>query len=172
MSESEILFETERLFARRLSQADAAEMAGIFGDIETMRYVGDSKPITEADCLYWVVDVTAKNFEKRGYGLIGFFDKSAGVMVACGGVFHPGQQPEPEVMYHLHRDWWGNGYATELVKGLAPHAKINWGITWMMATIHPDNLPSQRVMIKCGFTHTKDRTNEDGSVTQIWEMSQ
>src|SRR5579862_5474564 len=39
----ENLFETPRLIARRLTSTDAAAMVSIFGDEETMRFVGDSK---------------------------------------------------------------------------------------------------------------------------------
>ncbi len=41
----------------------------------------------------------------------------------------------------------------------------------MIATIHPDNAPSQHVLVKCGFTRLGDRQNEDGSLTQVWELS-
>ena len=169
--EPSVLFETERLYARRLSASDAAGMARIFGDAETMRYVGDGKTLTEADCVHWVDDVTAKNFERRGYGLIGLFEKGTGSLVGCSGVFHPGQQPEPEVMYYLERTRWGQGYATEIVRRLVVHARTRWGVAGrMIATIYPDNLPSQRVVAKCGFVRAEDRPSEDGSAIQVWEL--
>jgi len=144
-------------------------MVAIFGDLETMRFVGDTRTLTEADCLYWVEDVTEKNFDRRGYGLIAFIDKIACNLVACAGVFHPGQQAEPEVMYWLRRDQWGKGYATEIVRGLIAHAREVWKIGRMIATIHPDNSPSQNVIAKAGFVRIPDRQNEDGSVIQVWE---
>ena len=170
--EPSTLFETERLFARRLTAADAPQMLAIFGDAETMRYVGDGEILTEENCVYWVDDVTDKNFELRGYGLIGMFEKATSELVGCSGVFHPDRQPEPEVMYYLRRDRWRMGFATEIVHGLVAHARSHWGIGWIMATVHPDNLPSQRVLVKAGFKRTKDRMNEDGSITQVWELPQ
>jgi len=164
-----VLFDTERLLARRLSPEDAKDMVAIFGDQESMRFVGDSKTLTEADCLYWIVDVTDKNFESRGYGMIAFVDKDALNLIGCAGVFHPGQQTEPEVMYWIQREQWGKGFATEIVKGLVAHARDSWMVERMIATIHPDNLASQRVITKSGFVRIEDRVNEDGSITQVWE---
>ncbi len=162
------LFLTERLEARRLTADDAVEMVSIFGDVESMRFVGDSQVLSEEECRQWVVDVTERNFIQRGYGLIAFFSKDGDEMVACGGVFHPDQQPEPELMYWVRREHWGKGYATEIVKRLVEYAKDDWGIGHMIATIHPDNLPSQRVIAKAGFHHAEDRIDDDGSVTQVW----
>ena len=164
------LFESERTYARRLVDNDALAMMAIFGDEESMRFVGDGKTLNAADCLYWINYVTEKNFQNRGYGLIGVFDKSNDELVACTGVFHPGQQPEPEVMYYLRRDWWGRGLATEIVIALVAFARSEWKVGRMIATVALRNIPSQRVIAKAGFTHTNDRPHEDGTVTQVWEL--
>ena len=102
--------------------------------------------------------------------MIGVFDKSNDELVACTGVFHPGQQLEPEVMYYLRRDWWGRGLATEIVIALVAFARSEWKVGGMIATVALRNIPSQRVIAKAGFTHTNDRPNEDGTVTQVWEL--
>jgi RimJ/RimL family protein N-acetyltransferase len=164
------LFETARLAARRLSKADAAAMVVIYGDLETMRFVGDGQPLSEESCLYWV-DVTDANFERRGYGMIAFVDRTTGEIVGCGGVVHPAQQEEPEVKYAFRRDQWGRGYATEAVCGLVAFARDSLKLNSLMATVYPGNLRSQRVLHKSGFHHERDRPNEDGPVTQIWTCS-
>ncbi|MDR3689694.1 MAG: GNAT family N-acetyltransferase [Fimbriimonas sp.] len=164
------LFETERLVARRLVAEDAAAMAAIYGDSEAMKYVGDSRPLTPEICAHWV-DVTNRNFERRGYGMIALIRKTDGAMVACAGIVHPDQQEEPEVKYALRRDAWGAGYATEAVCGLVRYAEEHLALRWMQSTVHPDHAASQRVLSKASFHHTRDRENEDGSFTQIWEWS-
>lgn len=164
------IFETERTYARRLIADDAMAIVAIFGDEESMRFVGDGKILNADDCRYWINDVTEKNFQTRGYGLIGIFDNSTDDLVACTGVFHPGQQAEPEVMYYLRRDWWGQGLATEIVIGLVAFARSEWKVGRMVATVAPGNIPSRRVIAKAGFIHTNNRPNEDGTVTQVWEL--
>ena len=144
-------------------------MQAIYGDVEGMRFVGDSQPLTVENCRYWI-EVTDKNFERRGYGMVAFVDRESSLMVGCGGVVHPNQQEEPEVKYAFRRDQWGKGYATESVLALVAYARNTLVIGRLIATIHPGNGASQRVMEKVGFARGEDRTNEDGSLTQIWAL--
>ncbi len=167
---AEHLFATERLEARRLQAEDAVAMHAIFGDGECMRYVDDGEIMTAEQCRSWIVDVTDRNFEMRGYGLIGFWERTADKLVGCGGLFHPNQQEQAEVMYWLVRDCWGKGLATEIVRSLVQFAKPLWGVETMIATIHPDNLASQRVVAKVGFQRLADRTEADGECTQVWAL--
>lgn len=106
-----MLFRTERLQARRLTLADVPAMSAVYGDPETVRYVGDSEPLPEADCIRWI-EVTDRNFELRGYGMIGFVENVTGEVVGFAGVVHPGGQAEAEVKYAFRRDQWGRGFST------------------------------------------------------------
>jgi RimJ/RimL family protein N-acetyltransferase len=60
-------------------------------------------------------------------------------------------QSDIEIGYRLHKDFWGKGYGTELVKAL-----INWGfehlsVNKLVAVINPDNIRSRRVLEKSGM---------------------
>ena len=144
-------------------------MMAIYADRETVKYVGDSEPITLEECTRWI-EVTDKNFEKRGYGMVGFESPDSGTLIACAGIVHPGQQPEAELKYAIHRNFWGQGYATEACNGLIRHARENWGITELIATVNPDNRPSQHVLSKLGF-HIAELREEDGDITQVWRLN-
>ena len=102
--------------------------------------------------------------------MVGLVELATGEMVGCIGVVHPGQQEEPEVKYAFRRDKWGIGLATESVRGIVGFARGALGKTWLMATVHPDHVNSQNVLRKSGFHHARDRANDDGSVTQVWEI--
>lgn len=163
-----MLFETPRLIVRRLVNADAEAMCAIYGDEESMRFVGDARPLPVDICLHWI-DVTDGNFERRGYGMMAACEKESGELVACVGVVHPNQQEEPEIKYAIRRDRWGRGLATELVAGIVEYARTELGKSRLIATVHPDHVKSQRVLQKVGFERGEDRINEDGSITQVWE---
>ena len=164
------LFETERLAVRRLGYDDVDAMVAIYGDREAMRYVGDAEPLPADACRHWV-DVTDGNFERRGYGMVAVCDRSSNELIGCVGIVHPGQQPEAEVKYAFRRDQWGKGYATEAVIALVAFGRQNWGVSRLIATLYPANTASQRVLAKAGFHHASDRTNDDGSITQVWESA-
>ncbi len=104
--------------------------------------------------------------------MVAFVAKDRGEIIACAGIVHPNQQTQAEVKYALRRDEWGKGFATEAVRGLVDHARANWDVTDLIATVYPDNLASQNVLRKAGFVHEEDRKNEDGSVTSVWESRQ
>jgi RimJ/RimL family protein N-acetyltransferase len=163
-----ILFETERLIAPRLLAEDAEAMAAIYGDVEAMRYVGDGEPLSVEGCRHWV-EVTDRNFASRGYGMVAFVARDSDEIVGCGGIVHPGQQPEAEVKYAFRRDQWGRGYATEAVGALLAYARNSWHVGRVIATTHPENGPSHHVLTKLGFTRLADRVNEDSSTTAVWE---
>ncbi|MEM9561599.1 MAG: GNAT family N-acetyltransferase [Actinomycetota bacterium] len=54
--------------------------------------------------------------------------------------------------YSLHPDHWGRGFATEAVGGLVDRL-IDDGVRRFVATIHPDNLASMRVVERLGFAY-------------------
>ncbi len=142
-------------------------MFAIYGDLETVRFVGDSTPITREECIQWI-EVTDRNFDRRGYGMIALCHKLTGDLIGCAGIVHPDQQEEPEVKYAFRRDCWGQGFATEAIGALISFARSEWGIKRVIATVAPSNHPSQHVLAKLGFTHVNDQTNEDASITQVW----
>jgi RimJ/RimL family protein N-acetyltransferase len=50
----------------------------------------------------------------------------------------------------LARDSWGRGYATEALRAIVAVAS-GTSIHRLYALCHPDHVPSQRVLEKCGF---------------------
>ncbi len=163
-----ILFETDRLVARRLTHDDASAMVEIYGDRDAMRYVGDGEPLDLEACRHWV-DVTDGNFERRGYGMVALIERSTGVMVGCVGIVHPDQQPDPEVKYAFRRDAWGRGFATEAVRGLIEWGRSQFSLPYLIATTAPGNEPSHRVLGKAGFVRHSVREDEDGT-TFVWRL--
>jgi len=164
----ETMFETERLLVRRLTRADLASLHAVYGDAGAMRWVGDGKAITEADCLKWL-EVTERNYRNRGYGMSALVARSSGEVVGFCGLVHPGGQDEVEIKYALGRRWWGAGLATEAVQAMLRHGAWAHGMSRIIATVAPANAASQRVLEKVGMIHAGIRKNDDGSATNVFE---
>lgn len=164
------LFETPRLEAWRIALDDVPAMLAVYGDRQTVRFVGDSEPLTEAEARRWV-EVTDANFVRRGYGMVAFVERATGDAAGFAGIVHPGGQDEAEVKYAFRRDRWGEGFATEAVGALMVHARTAWGVGRSIATVDPRNRASQGVLVKLGFVRAPDRIEEDGSVTEVWESA-
>lgn len=165
---NDIEFVTERLVARRWVASDVDALLVIYGDAESMRWVGDGAPLPLAECRRWI-DVTLANYRSRGYGMLALVEQATGEIVGCCGIVHPGGQPEPEAKYAFRRADWGRGLATEALGALVDHAWRRHGLTRVTATAAPENEASHRVLMKTGFRRTALRTNGDGSLTQCFE---
>ncbi|MFN8441933.1 MAG: GNAT family N-acetyltransferase [Caldilineaceae bacterium] len=169
---SQPVFVTDRLLARRLGAEDLEALFATYSDAEAMRWVGDGQPISRPECEQWVA-VTLANYEKRGYGMFALEEHASGNVIGFCGIVHPGGQVEPEIKYTFLRSHWGRGLATEAVIGLLRYGIEVHGLTFLIATVAPDNGASQRVLLKAGMTRGELRTNEDGAQTQLffWRKS-
>lgn len=161
---SDTVFITDRLIARRWRASDLDALLAVYGDADAMRWVGDGRPITRAECEQWL-GVTQANYEKRGYGMFALEEQASGAVVGFCGIVHPGNQIEPEVKYAFLRSHWGRGLATEAVVGLVAYGEHSHALSYMIATTDPANTASHRVLQKAGFERGELRDNDDGSHT-------
>ncbi|MDF1838441.1 MAG: GNAT family N-acetyltransferase [Planctomycetota bacterium] len=171
MSLQDPVAETERLRIRHLQPSDIAHMRVVYGDLEAMRYVGDGSAISEEDCVRWV-DVTLKNYTKRGYGMFVVELKESGRVIGFCGLVHPGDQELPELKYAYLREHWGQGYASEAGEALRAHGEHSLGMPGIIATVDPEHIVSHRVLAKCNFTLRKTITEDDGLPIAVWAWGQ
>lgn len=164
------VFETPRLRVRRWRAQDAADLLRVYGDAPAMRFVGDGQALTAAQCQQWLF-VTERNYALRGYGMFALEarDPLPPGLVGFAGLVHPDGQPEAEVKYALARAHWGQGLATEAVRGLLAYGARAHGLRHIIATVAPGHSASQRVLSKAGLQRGALRQNDDGSQTQLFE---
>jgi RimJ/RimL family protein N-acetyltransferase len=55
------------------------------------------------------------------------------------------------VGFTLHPDYWGRGYATEATEALIHYLFTDVGVSRIESSLHPDNVPSARVLEACGL---------------------
>ncbi len=55
------------------------------------------------------------------------------------------------VGYTFHPDFWGQGYATEATQAIIKYLFLDFGVTRVESSLHPDNPPSARVLEACGM---------------------
>ncbi|MCE9658438.1 MAG: GNAT family N-acetyltransferase [Burkholderiales bacterium] len=161
---SEVVFETERLVARRLEPGDEVAMLEVYGDAEAMRWVGDGVPLTAEQCDRWLV-VTAENYRLRGYGMFALVERASAKVVGFCGLVHPAGQAEAEAKYAFARGAWGRGLATEALRALLGYGSSAHGLQEIIATVAPDNAASQRVLLKAGMREGAPRAEDDGTRT-------
>jgi RimJ/RimL family protein N-acetyltransferase len=154
---------TERLVFREMRVDDLDDMAGLLGDPDVMRYYPRPKSRTEA--LAWITWNQAL-YEREGFGLWVIELRATGEFVGdCGltpqkvdGVV------DVEVGYRVRADLQGQGLASEAAAACRDHARDALDIKRLIAIIHPDNVPSQRVARKIGLSYERDAVVSTGPV--------
>ncbi len=149
-----IALETKRLVLKFLDSSELANLIALRSDPDVMKYIGDGSIHIEEKVRSFLLNVAIPYQEKHGMGFFAVFEKESGHFIGQAGLFHMGfydKQPDIELAYRLHKQYWGNGYATELAKAL-----IHWGferlkISKIVAGAEPENIASQKVLIKAGF---------------------
>jgi RimJ/RimL family protein N-acetyltransferase len=63
---------------------------------------------------------------------------------------------ETDIGWHLLREHWGQGFATEAAQASRDYAFAQLGVERLVAQIHPENYASRRVAEKIGMTLLKE----------------
>ncbi|HBJ86239.1 MAG TPA: GNAT family N-acetyltransferase [Verrucomicrobiales bacterium] len=148
---NDTVIETERLQLRQMTPGDVPALLGVFGDPEVMRYY--PAPFDEARMQAWV-DWNRRSYAAHGHGLWALILRDTGELVGdCGLVSQQveGVQ-EVEIGYHVRRDLWGQGMATEAALGCLNYGFTTLGCRRLVSLIHPLNVASRRVAEKIGMT--------------------
>jgi RimJ/RimL family protein N-acetyltransferase len=167
-----VFLETERLILKKPELSDIAYLVALRSDFEVMQYTGEGEAQTEEQVKEYLNFAIAYK-KKHGMGFCLVFEKETGKFVGEAGLFHllfDDTQPEIEVDYHLHKKFWGKGYATELAKAL-----VRWGFQHvatnkLVSATYPDNIASQKVLKKAGFDFKGKKQLSDGTELFWYEI--
>lgn len=151
MNNADIL-ETPRLRLRFLSQDDFDFFFRMQSDPELMRYI--RPPETDAGVIRERIDTLMKyGRENPGLGSLIVEWKATGQPAAMAVLRHVDYKPENELElgYVIAQEFQGKGLATEITRALAAWAFDRFSAPLVVAVTDPENLASQKVLLKCGF---------------------
>ena len=138
------VLETERLSLRRFRPDDVDAIFAIIGDDIAMQYY--PKTFNRSDAVQWI-ERNLRRYREHGYGLFAVTLKNRSGVIGDCGVIRQEVEGETllEVGYHLRRDQWGHGYATEAAGACMELAFREFGAAKVISLIRPENVPSRRV---------------------------
>ena len=154
------VIETERLYLRQWQASDFAVFAEINADPEVMKYFPKllSTAVSNAiahKCQQLIIDkgwglwaVSLKDRSKENGAFIGFVglnDTHADMSFA----------PAVEIAWRLHKDCWGQGYATEAASAALNFAFNELSLDKVVSFTAVINKRSQRVMERIGMINTR-----------------
>jgi RimJ/RimL family protein N-acetyltransferase len=145
-----IRLETERLCLRPFEEADLDAYARICADAETMRYLGDGRPLTRPEA-WRQMALFLGHWLLRGYGLWAVEEKATGELVGRIGLYNPEGWPGLEVGWLVARQHWGRGFAPEGGRAALDYAFRQLGTDHVISIIATPNRASIRVAEKLGM---------------------
>ena len=147
--------QTDRLILRPWRDSDRVPFAELNADAETMRHFPATLTREESDAF---VDRIVARLDEDGWGLWAVEVPGGAPFVGFVGLSVPRFAPElVEVGWRLHRDHWGNGYATEAARESLRFGFEELGLTEIVSFTTVANVPSRRVMERIGMTHDPSR---------------
>jgi [ribosomal protein S5]-alanine N-acetyltransferase len=142
------MFETERLFLRKMTADDLDSIYAMRSDADVMRYIREPQKRNEA--LNWIKLVSSR-WEKDKIGFCSVFLKSTNQFVGWCGLWQLKETGEIEVGYALCKEFWGRGFAVEASKSFLEYGFTKLNLLKIVACANPDNKNSRRVMEKLGM---------------------
>ena len=141
---------TPRLLLRDFEVADVDPLYEIQGDQNVMRYTfwAESREQCAAH-----LQAYADSRKNHGFAPWTVVLKAENRVIGWGGLGIDPHAPNwgPEVVYFLHPDYWGQGFASEVVAVSLEHGFGSLGLERIGAFARPENEASIRVLKKAGF---------------------
>jgi ribosomal-protein-alanine N-acetyltransferase len=153
--DARLIVETPRLILREFLIDDVDALARVLSDPETMRFY--PAPLDSAGVEQWI----ARNLRRcaaNGHGLWAMVLKANGELVGdCGLTIQDVEGAnELEIGYHVRRDLWGQGLATEAARICRDYGFARLCVDRLISLIRPENLASRRVAEKNGMAVWKE----------------
>jgi ribosomal-protein-alanine N-acetyltransferase len=150
---------TEHLRGERPQPAHAPHFVELFGSESVAatlwppphggpRTPAQARELLEQDLAHWATE---------GFGPWIFFERDDGAAFAGHAGLRRGvldREPILEVLYAVHPERWGRGYATEMARAAVERAR-QLGLSEIVGFTLTTNLASQRVLQKAGLRHER-----------------
>ncbi|RMG78497.1 MAG: N-acetyltransferase [Bacteroidetes bacterium] len=166
-----MIFETKRLCIRPLEPADFEGFHEMQSDPEVMKYT-TGKPFSEAENRKQLADVIARyTAPGNSFWVWAVVQKSNGAFVGtCAAIGEP--DGAVEIGYRIRRCMWGQGYGSEICRGLIDYCLHVRHWTHLHAVADVRNVPSVRILEKSRLNFEKEAPNEMGGTDRFYRLKE
>jgi RimJ/RimL family protein N-acetyltransferase len=147
------VLQTDRLTLRPLIAADAELYAGMRYHPEVAKWLSPSD-LDPVDAARAAIERFELSWQERRYAPWGLFRD--GRLIGHGGLNFVPEFDATEVLWALHPDAQGKGYATEMAWQALRFGFETIGLSSIFAITRPDNIASQAVMKRLGLSYRKN----------------
>jgi RimJ/RimL family protein N-acetyltransferase len=144
-------FETERLLLRPTNQDDAAFILNLFNSPKWLRFIGDRHVRSIGQAESYIAQKIRPQFDRLGYGNYIVIHKLDGTKLGSCGLYDRPGLVGIDLGFAFLPEFEGKGFAFEAANRLKQAAAEDFSLTHLSAITMPDNLSSQKLLVKLGF---------------------
>ena len=159
----QVTIETERLLIHSYKDTDFEDCISLYGSEAIIKYFDHGKAWTKHEVESLICEKGNKYFSQgKPFGLFSIFHKETKAFIGQIDLLPSDELGVVEVGFILHAQYHNQGFCSEAVKSVIfDYVEIlNNGnfqcdelpINKVMATVHPKNEPSRKVLLKAGMT--------------------
>jgi RimJ/RimL family protein N-acetyltransferase len=140
---------TDRLTLRRLELSDAASLMELNSDPEVLRFTGE-KQFNSVDDAEALVAELGTRYENHGFGRWAVMRQSDDRFLGWCGLRRIPREGV-DLGFRLHRDCWGQGYATEAARACVELAFGEYALPFLLGRAVKENHASIAILKKLRF---------------------
>ena len=165
-----MILETKRLILREMTEEDFPALHAILSDPETMQHY--PKPYDEAGVRRWIA-WCRDSYEKHGFGLWAVTLRESGEFIGdCGISMQPIHgQWLPEIGYHIRRDLWRQGFASEAAAACIRVAFEEFGFPAVYSYMKATNVASYSTAVKNGMRLVEEYDDPVNIRTRVYAIT-
>ena len=145
--------ESPRLRLRIVEESDVPALLKVNGDDEVTRFLPYATWRSIADGEAWFARYRALIASTTASQFVVVEKASGSIIGTCLLFRHEAASERMELGYVLDRAHWGRGLMREALSALISHAFMAYGLRRLEAEVNPDNLASDALLRRLGFTH-------------------
>lgn len=160
-----MILTTDRLTLRPLVPEDAEDYAAMRFHPQVTKWLPPARDTDPQTAARGTIDRFAAAWRDEGYSPWGVFRE--GRLIGHGGLNYVPEFAATEVLWALHPDAWGKGYATEVARAALGFGFDTLELPLIFAITLESNIASQAVMKRIGLSYRK-RVEYKGFTDVVW----
>lgn len=138
--------ETSRLRLQPCRREDIERTHSLWTEEHVRRFLFDDRVISHGEARSFI-EASLANFERYGYGLWLILERDTSHLVGFAGLLRS-EEEAPNLIYGIHPDFGGEGYATEAAGRVLRYALESLDLSKVKADVDEPNVESVRVLEK------------------------
>jgi ribosomal-protein-alanine N-acetyltransferase len=148
------LFESAGLNMRRFTPDDAAFVFELLNTPAWKQFIGDRNINTLDDAVNYILNGPLTSYKRHGFGPWIAELKNTRQPIGMCGLFKRDYLDQPDLGFAFLPGFEGRGFAYEASVASVGYVRNTYALDGLYATTTADNIRSQRLLERCGFTST------------------